>query len=109
MRMKALQAIDRGKDKIQPGEEFEPDSKKEAEHLLKAGAAEMLEELKKTDPPAPPKKLSAEEAIAAIGKCGTIDQVKEFFKDEKRPTVIDAARAQIKAIKDAEKAAADKK
>lgn len=52
-----------------------------------------------------PKPLSADEAIAAIGKCETIDQVKEFFKEEKRTTVIDAARAKIKAIKDAEKAA----
>ncbi len=50
-----------------------------------------------------PGKLSATDAIAAIGACKTIDEVKEFFKDEERPTVIDAARARIKAIKDAEK------
>ncbi len=49
------------------------------------------------------KKLSAAEAIAAIGECKTADEVKEFFKNEERPSVIDAARAKIKAIKDAEK------
>lgn len=64
----------------------------------------------KTSPPPPggegdktPKKLPADEAIAAIGKCATIDEVKEFFKGEERPTVVAAARAKIKAIKDAEK------
>ncbi len=56
-----------------------------------------------------PTKLLAADAIAAIGACKTIDEVKEFFKDEERPTVIDAARAKIKAIKDGEKAPADKK
>jgi len=56
-----------------------------------------------------PEKILAADAIAQIGACTTIDQLKEFFKDEKRQTVIDAARAKIKAIKDAEKSATEKK
>jgi hypothetical protein len=56
----------------------------------------------------PPKKLSAEEAIAAIGECTTIDQVKEFFKGEDRVTVKNAAKAKLAAIKDAAKAAEKK-
>ena len=54
------------------------------------------------------KKLSAEEAIVAINACETIDQVKAFFKDEERPTVIQAAKAKIAAVKDALKAAENK-
>ena len=55
-----------------------------------------------------PKKLSAEEAISEIGKCETIEQVKEFFKGEDRSTVKDAAKAKIAAIKAASKAAEKK-
>jgi hypothetical protein len=63
---------------------------------------------KAAPPKESPKKLSAEEAIAAIGECKTIEEVKAFFKDEDRVTVKDAAKAKIKelakAAKDAEKA-----
>jgi hypothetical protein len=75
-----------------------------------AGAGGAGNQDDKTKKPDTPKKLSAEDAIAAIGKCTTIDQVKEYFKGEDRVSVKDAAKAKIAAIKDAEKkAAADKK
>ncbi len=111
MRMKALHTIDRGKDLIAPGQEFTPSSAAEGEMLTKTDpqAAVWIVEPKEPEKDKKPTKLLAADAIAAIGACKTIDQVKEFFKDEERPTVIDAARAKIKAIKDAEKAAADKK
>ncbi len=115
MRMKALHTIDRGKDQIAPGQEFTPSSEAEGDILTKTdpqAAVWIIEPrglVKDPEKDKKPGKLSAEEAIAAIGKCGTIDEVKEFFTNEKRQTVIDAARAKIKAIKDAEKAAADKK
>jgi len=60
------------------------------------------------DPPPPAKKLSAEEAIAAIGKCETIEQVKAFFAGEDRVTVKDAAKAKIKELAAALKAAEKK-
>jgi hypothetical protein len=62
---------------------------------------------KKTTPP-PEKKLSAEEAIAAIAKCETLDQVKAFFAGEDRVTVKDAAKAKIKELAAALKAAEKK-
>ena len=56
----------------------------------------------------PPGKLSAADAIAAIGACTTVDQVKAFFKNEERPTVKDAAKAKIKTLLDEAKAAEKK-
>lgn len=129
MRMRALHTIDNGKEQIKAGEEFTPASKKEGEMLASCNppAAAWItqpEEKPAEDPnagkgagasggtgspadkgktPEPQKKLPAAEAIEAIGKCKTIEEVKPFFKNEDRPTVINAARAQIKVLKDAEK------
>jgi hypothetical protein len=51
------------------------------------------------------KKRPAAELIAAIGECTTVDQVKAFFAGEERPTVKDAAKAKIKELNAAAKAA----
>ncbi|MCK9420219.1 MAG: hypothetical protein M0R70_12655 [Nitrospirae bacterium] len=60
-------------------------------------------------PPADlPKKISADEAIAAIGKCATVEEVKAFFTNEDRVTVKDAAKAKIKELNAAAKAAEKK-
>lgn len=62
-------------------------------------------EEKKPDDPDKEKKPTAEELIAKIGECKTIDEVKVFFKGESRVTVTNAAKAKIAALKDAAKAA----
>lgn len=53
--------------------------------------------------------LTAAELIAKIGECKTIEEVKPFFKGEKRTTVIQAAKAKIAALKDAAKVAEQNK
>ena len=63
----------------------------------------------KSAPKDPSKKLSAEDAIAAIGECKTVEEVKAFFKDEERVTVKDAAKAKIKELVAAQKTAEKEK
>ncbi len=59
-------------------------------------------------PKEPPKRFSVDEQVAAISKCETVEEVKEFFKGEERVTVKDAAKAKIKELTAAMKAAEKK-
>ncbi|KAF0145107.1 MAG: hypothetical protein FD156_1218 [Nitrospirae bacterium] len=105
MRLKAIHRIE-GKEVVEPGAEF--DSTDEAgKRLISLGAAMEIktpkDESKTSGAGASTQKLSAEEAIAKINECKTIEEVKVFFKGEERVTVVEAARAKIKMLKDAEK------
>lgn len=64
--------------------------------LLKAEPNLIVETIGETGKKPP----TAEDLIAKIGECKTIDEVKPFFKDETRVTVINAAKAKIAALKD---------
>lgn len=106
MKLKAIHRIE-GKQVVEPGAEFETTDEK-GKRLISLGAAVMIEEPKEPKGSgdgsgANTQKLSAVDAIAKINECKTIEEVKVFFKGEERPTVIDAARAKIKSLKDAEK------
>lgn len=126
MKMKALAPIGAA-GKIKAGDEFEVASKKTGDHYEKIGVAVYVKAgtggqgagsgsgagggtgtgTGDGDKTQKPTKKPAAELIAAIGECKTIDEVKEFFKGEDRPTVKDAAKAKIKelakALKDAGK------
>jgi hypothetical protein len=73
--------------------------------ILRAEKNLVVEEAKPDQAPSapPPAKKTADEMIAAIGECKTIDEVKPFFKDEERVSVIAAAKGRIAELKKSQK------
>ena len=107
MRIKAIHRIE-GKKVVEPGTEFET-TEEAGKRLISLGAAIEVKTPKDEDRDtgsgsgANTQKLSAADAIAKINECKTIEEVKVFFKGEERVTVVEAARAKIKMLKDVEK------
>jgi len=107
MRIKAIHRIE-GKKVVEPGAEFET-TEEAGKRLISLGAAIEVKTPKDEDRDtgsgsgANTQKLSAADAIAKINECKTIEEVKVFFKGEERVTVVEAARAKIKMLKDVEK------